>query len=70
MKQCEEIVKNTEKGNSEMITFDFMQNIPLTHIPISEKFYVRQVWFYVFGIHRFSEIDFQKIKHYCTHMMR
>ena len=51
VKQCGEEVKYTETGRSEMITFDFMQNIPFPHIPISEMFCMRQVWMYVFGIH-------------------
>ena len=36
-----------------MITFDFMQNIPFPHIPISDLFYIRQMWLYVFGIKAF-----------------
>ena len=55
MKQCEEKVNNAEKGLSEMITFEFMQNIPFPHIPISEMFYMRQIRLYIFGIHRFSD---------------
>lgn len=55
MKECEIKVKTTEKGKSEMIVFDFMQNIPFPHVPVAEMFFLRQLWLYVFGIHRFSD---------------
>lgn len=32
------------------ITFDFMQNLPLPHLPIQEIFYLRQLWVNCFGI--------------------
>lgn len=32
------------------LTFDFMQNLPLPHIPIQEIFYLRQLWVNCFGI--------------------
>lgn len=32
------------------ITFDFMQNLPLPHIPIQNIFYLRQLWVHCFGI--------------------
>lgn len=30
------------------ICFDYMQNLPLPHIPVQEVFYLRQLWVYVF----------------------
>lgn len=33
------------------ICFDYMQNLPLPHIPVQEVFYLRQLWVYVFCIH-------------------
>lgn len=38
-------------GEISCITFDFMQNLPLPHIPSNPVFYARQIWYYVFGIH-------------------
>lgn len=32
------------------LTFDFMQNLPLPHIPIQEIFYLRQLWVNCLGI--------------------
>ena len=33
------------------VTFDFQQNLPLSHIPVGDVFYMRQLWLYVFGVH-------------------
>jgi hypothetical protein len=33
------------------IAFDFMQNLPLPHIPVQEIFYLRQLWLYEFCIY-------------------
>lgn len=33
---------------------DFMQNLPLPHIPVQEVFYYRQLWVNVFNIHNIS----------------
>lgn len=38
-------------GDITCITFDFMQNLPLPHIPSNPVFFARQIWYYVFGIH-------------------
>lgn len=38
-------------GEITCLTFDFMQNLPLPHIPSNPVFFARQIWFYVFGIH-------------------
>lgn len=41
-----------EKDNSiGGIVIDYMQNLPLPHIPVQEMFYLRQLWVYVFNIH-------------------
>lgn len=33
------------------IVIDYMQNLPLPHIPVQEVFYYRQLWVFVFCIH-------------------
>lgn len=39
-----------ERDDVAAITFDFMQNLPLPHIPIQNIFYLRQLWVHCFGI--------------------
>lgn len=39
-----------EREDAAAITFDFMQNLPLPHIPIQNIFYLRQLWVHCFGI--------------------
>lgn len=39
-----------ERDDVAVITFDFMQNLPLPHIPIQNIFYLRQLWVHCFGI--------------------
>jgi hypothetical protein len=41
----------------ETISFDFQQNLPLPHLPVSEIFYARQLWVYNFCIHTASSDD-------------
>ena len=36
------------------LSFDFMQNLPLPHIPVQDVFYLRQLWLHCFGIHNMS----------------
>ena len=36
------------------ITFDYMQNLPLSNIPVQEFFYYRQLWVYLFEIHNLT----------------
>ena len=55
MTHCENLVKGEERGISEMITFDFMQNIPVPHIPVPDMLYWQQPWVYIFGILKFSD---------------
>lgn len=33
------------------LTFDYIQNMPLPHIPVQEIFYYRQLWVYGFEVH-------------------
>ncbi|KAF2893539.1 hypothetical protein ILUMI_12634 [Ignelater luminosus] len=40
-----------EAGETEYLTFDFMQNLPLPYIPSNPAFYACQLWYFVFGIH-------------------
>ncbi|CAH0731397.1 unnamed protein product, partial [Brenthis ino] len=41
-KQCNDVI---------FITIDLQQTMPLPKIPTSKAFYLRQIWFYNFGIH-------------------
>lgn len=34
--------------------FDYAQNLPLPKIPVSEQFYKRKLWLYLFNVHVFS----------------
>lgn len=45
---CERAKNETD---FEAITMDFMQNIPFPQIPVTEMFYARQLWLYLFGVH-------------------
>lgn len=40
----------TTRDDIACLTFDFMQNLPLPHLPIQEIFYLRQLWVNCFGI--------------------
>ncbi|CAH1103747.1 unnamed protein product [Psylliodes chrysocephalus] len=40
-----------QAGEIECLTFDYMQNLPLPHIPTNPVFYARQLWYYIFGVH-------------------
>lgn len=37
------------------LAFDYMQNMPLPHIPVQEIFYLRQLWVYAFQIHNLKD---------------
>lgn len=39
----------------ECLVFDFMQHVPVPHLPVNEVFYLRQMWVYTFGIHHYYE---------------
>ena len=49
----DEIQKDTKRSKEdpsfEVVTFDFQQNLPMPHIPVSDIFYLRQLWLYIFG---------------------
>jgi len=38
----------------ETLTFDFMQHVPVPHLPDNDFFYLRQMWLFTFGIHQHS----------------
>lgn len=46
----EEYSKNTDPSTL-VISFDYMQNLPLPNIPVQDIFYLRQLWVYVFCVH-------------------
>lgn len=50
MKSMESLGRDDTAG----ISMDFMQNLPLPHIPVQEVFYYRQLWVNVFNIHNIS----------------
>lgn len=42
-------------NQATVISFDFMQNLPLPHIRTNTVFYARQLWYFVFGVHDFAD---------------
>ncbi|KAJ8964873.1 hypothetical protein NQ314_004555 [Rhamnusium bicolor] len=42
-------------NKATVISFDFMQNLPLPHIRTNTVFYARQLWYFVFGVHDLSD---------------
>ena len=42
---------SAKAGDLVCLSFDYMQNLPLPHIPTNPVFYSRQLWYNVFGIH-------------------
>ncbi|CAG4917086.1 unnamed protein product [Colias eurytheme] len=56
--------QRAREGQVTVISFDFMQNLPLPHIPTNTVFYCRQLWYYVFGLHDLSNDDASL---YCYH---
>lgn len=42
-------------GKAMVISFDYMQNLPLPHIRNNAVFFCRQLWYYVFGIHNMGD---------------
>jgi hypothetical protein len=55
LRKSEAIKKNykakAQAGEVLCFTFDFMQNLPLSHIPTNPVFFSRQLWYYIFEIH-------------------
>lgn len=52
MKSCSE---SCQTDDTVCVAFDFMQNLPLPHIPVQEIFYLRQLWVHVFTIHNLQD---------------
>lgn len=48
-KEVGEMTKNGE--DVACLCYDYMQHLPLPHIPVQEVFYLRHLWVYVFCIH-------------------
>lgn len=40
-----------EKAEVRGIVFNYMQNLPLSKIPVQDMFYLRKLWIYVFCIY-------------------
>ena len=38
-------------GLATVISFDYMQNLPVPQLTTNKIFYARQLWYYVFGVH-------------------
>lgn len=49
LRQCQKEAQENTK--IEMLCVDFMQNIPYSHLPIGEMFYLRQLWLHTFRIY-------------------
>lgn len=49
-KAMDEASKNKD-DDTVALAFDYMQNLPLPHIPVQEVFYMRQLWVNVFSLH-------------------
>nr|CAI5861190.1 unnamed protein product [Callosobruchus analis] len=47
--------ENARRGEAMIICFDFMQNLPLSHVRDNLAFGCRQLWYYVFGIHNLKD---------------
>lgn len=47
--------QDSRLNKATVISFDYMQNLPLPHIRTNTVFYARQLWYYVFGIHDLSD---------------
>jgi hypothetical protein len=45
----------SERADMAAITFDYIQNLPLPHIPVQEIFYFRQLWVYAFEVHNIKD---------------
>ncbi|XP_031334178.1 uncharacterized protein LOC116164175 [Photinus pyralis] len=53
IKRCTTLAKNND--DTEMITFDYEQNLPVPVTNVSDEFYLRQLWVYNFGVHGMSD---------------
>lgn len=53
MKECSETCKVNE--DRACLVFDYMQNLPLPHLPVQEIFYLRQLWVNAFCIHNLKD---------------
>lgn len=48
-------IMKAKEGRVTCLSFDFMQNLPLPHIPSGPVYYSRQLWFHIFGVHDLSD---------------
>lgn len=53
MRKAQDTVE--KESNVECLVFDFMQHVPVPHLPVNEVFYLRQMWVYTFGIHHYFQ---------------
>lgn len=49
--------EKAQRNEVTCISFDFMQNLPLPHIPTNPVFFSRQLWYYIFGVHDLATND-------------
>ena len=66
LKEKRNFIMKAKEGVITCISFDFMQNLPLPHIPSGPVYYSRQLWYNVFGVHDLSD-DFVTIYRYLEH---
>lgn len=57
------MIQNADE-NTVVLSFDYMQNLPLPKIPVQEVFYMRQLWLNVFCVHNMKT---KKAKMYIYH---
>ncbi|KAJ4430866.1 hypothetical protein ANN_19457 [Periplaneta americana] len=38
-----------------VLSFDFMQNLPISHLESNILYYSRQLWLYIFGVHNLAD---------------
>lgn len=62
-KKQKEMIQNADE-NTVVLSFDYMQNLPLPKIPVQEVFYMRQLWLNVFCVHNMKT---KKAKMYIYH---
>lgn len=65
-KEKKKFVIKAKRGEITCLSFDFMQNLPLPHIPSGPVYYSRQLWYNVFGVHDLSD-DSVTIYRYLEH---
>ena len=48
-------LKENTDDSTVVLSFDYLQNLPLPNIPVYEIFYMRQLWVFIFCIHNINK---------------